>query len=158
MSNDSRALDGSQLVALTRALRDRISIDLEMLHSQNKCLNVTPPDVAIVDEVYESSKSECENRHSMQEYNDRRRSEQDVATEKHMLHANKKLKISDSSCEKFLQSFEADKKFKKESPSGMCINWHQLNQLTLSQRPRMLRSQLVPLDSREERNQSIRKM
>lgn len=126
VSNDSRALGGSQSVALTRALKDRISIALEILRSQNKCLIVTPPDVAIVDEIYESSKSECENRHLMREYNDGKRNEQDDAPEKHILHANKKLKIGNDSGEKFVQPFKADKKLKKESPSGMCINWHQL--------------------------------
>ena len=106
VSKDPRAVDIKddlgQLDALKRALTDRIENALASLKEAGIDWSVAPPVVAVVDYVFENSKSSSESR----QY-ERLQKGSDSAT-------NTKGRVI------------------KESPCGMSINWHQTNTLETS--------------------------
>ena len=99
VSKDPRAVDGNadlgQLEALSRALNERIESALTSITEAEKGWNIKPPEVAVVNDVFENSKSSSEFRH------DKRQS---------------KLANNTSITKECV---------KKESVCGMSINWHQ---------------------------------
>jgi hypothetical protein len=140
VGRDPRAVDGTQLVALNRALGERISRGLEEVQRQcrnDECLDGMPPMVAVVDRIYESSKAESEYRHTMSLYNNGKRSVCSTDCEPHEIGSNKRARVDsdndaltltsdvkpsqENKCNQSLQ-----RKVKKESPCGMSINWYQL--------------------------------
>jgi hypothetical protein len=118
------------------------------MQQKHQCLGVKAPVVAIVDQFYDSSKSVSEYRHMMVQYYSRRRSIGLVESEELPKRSSKKAKVCNKSAESspsdqppaqhlpasFLEQGKCQQSFiqqgisqntKKESPSGMSINWHQ---------------------------------
>eukprot|EP00956_Cyclotella_meneghiniana_P042740 scaffold249308_cov70-Cyclotella_meneghiniana.AAC.10 len=134
VSKDPRSVNDGQFVALSRALKERISHNLEMLRRNRKCLGIAAPHVAIVDPSYENSKSVSEYRHMK---SSRKRSICDGDCEQNETPQMKKSKIdtgnkSTRSISNHVQSevqasnnITEKLRAKKESPSGMSINWYQ---------------------------------
>ena len=142
VSKDPRSVDGDgagQLAALDRALRKRIECVLEWLQQNGRCLSVKPPVVAIVDGIFEDSKSESEHRYMMAQYNSRKRN----ACVGELPISNKKAKLCNADQQLLpleVNPSQDDKtniqqtntchtpckiqRAKKDSPSGMSINWH----------------------------------
>lgn len=151
VSRDPRSVDsvyGDQMRALDRALRERIQSALNVMQQNQRCLGVKAPVVAIVDQFYDSSKSASEYRHMMMQYSSRKRSIGAVESEELQKRSSKKAKVSNKGAEispsdqppiqhspvPFLEQKKCEQSIilkgtthnaKKESPSGMSINWHQ---------------------------------
>ena len=99
VSKDPRAVDGNadlgQLDALRRAIKERIESALMSVAEKEKGWNVNPPEVAVVTDVFENSKSSSEFRHDTK-----------MNALAHNTPNNKG-------------------RVKKESVCGTSINWHQ---------------------------------
>lgn len=99
VSKDPRAVDSKddlgQLDALRRAIKDRIENALVSIAETEKGWDVQPPEVAIVTDVFENSKSSSESRH-----------------------VDRVSKLADDT------SINS-KRVKKDSVCGTSINWHQ---------------------------------
>lgn len=133
VSADPRSVNDGQYVALSRALTERISHNLEMLRQNNKCLRIEAPCVSIVDQSYENSKSSSEHRHT---HGSRKRSICDGDRKQNETHQTKKSKIDTEKCTRSMSDQAQSKvqsskngstkpRVKKESPSGMSMNWYQ---------------------------------
>ncbi|KAL3791268.1 hypothetical protein HJC23_000885 [Cyclotella cryptica] len=151
VSRDPRSVDsvyGGQLRALDRALRERIESVLNIMKRNQRCMGVEAPAIAIVDMCYDRSKSASEYRHMMVQYSGRKRSLGAVGNEEPPTQSNKKTKLCNKGGEispmdqppaEHLPTPHLEQKksqhshvqqgipqsSKKESPSGMSINWHQ---------------------------------
>ncbi len=99
VSKDPRAVDGKddlgQLDALRRAIKDRVENALISIEETEKDWEVKPPEVAVVTDVFENSKSSSESRHE-----------------------NRMNKLADNTS-------ISNKRVKKDSVCGTSINWHQ---------------------------------
>eukprot|EP00984_Skeletonema_dohrnii_P036723 scaffold38029_cov155-Skeletonema_dohrnii-CCMP3373.AAC.2 len=99
VSKDPRAVDGNadlgQLDALRRAVKERIESALMSIAEKEKGWDVKPPEVAVVTDVFENSKSSSEFRHDA-----------------------KMNALADNTP-------NSKGRVKKESVCGMSINWHQ---------------------------------
>ena len=137
VGRDPRSADGGscggQLTALERALTMRIQYALKSTPQARQQFELKPPVVAVVDHVFESSKSASENRFSnanackrQMDDEETAKSQQDCERLIAHLPKNKKRKL-----ETFIHHSTASidgaglNNMKKESASGMSINWYQ---------------------------------
>jgi hypothetical protein len=109
VSKDPRSVDGGsyggQLAALERALSGRLENVLKTKTQTCGSEDLRPPDVAVVDIIYESSKTASDNRYSEGQAIVKKRSMEQACPA-----PSKRPKVHDA---------------KKESACGMSINWHQ---------------------------------
>lgn len=134
VSKDPRSVDGGthggQLDALERALSGRIENTLKSIpHAPSRNL-IKPPSVAVVDNMFESSKSASENRYLEAQINEKKRSVEQTCSvpskrSKTHEHGQAENKSSSSQSQKSTISCRPSQASKKESACGMSINWHQ---------------------------------
>ncbi|KAL7547460.1 hypothetical protein ACHAWF_010759, partial [Thalassiosira exigua] len=128
VSKDPRSVDGGsyggQCTALERAISGRIDRTLEALpKSFQEGLAVKPPKIAVVNCSFESSKSASENRYLKSQTSKRKRNaiEKNCGADQHS--PNKRTQTHDHASND--PETSPAPKAKKESASGMSINWHQ---------------------------------
>lgn len=139
VSKDPRSVDGGtyggQFVALERALCRRITSALKSVPYARANVNQKPPNVAVVEQALDCSKSASENRCFEAQINERKRlieqtscpgiSAEDLPRKVPRMHDSQNV----SSCKGKLQipenSAQSWPAAKKESACGMSINWHQ---------------------------------
>lgn len=136
VSKDARSVEGGvyggQLTALERALPGRIGLALKSNHHARDTNQIKPPTVAVVDIVFERSKSAADYRYLKAQSNSRKRT-------LHTLPMSKKVpKNNDGSAKLQEESLVSDlcpsndetdvqphQSATKETACGMSINWHQ---------------------------------
>ena len=137
VSKDRRSVNEGQSLALNRALRGRIINASAMLIRAGMCSNTTPPEGNIVSQYYDSSKSESDNRRMMLQHNCRKRSCDHVtSTRRPDLSKRARIEIESyvepnpSNKTPSKQQSVNNSQAKKESSSGMSMNWYRTQRPT----------------------------
>ena len=140
VSKDPRSVNngayGGQLTALERALSGRIKSCFESQTTSEKLEKLNPPNVAVVECVFDSSKSASENRYFEAQTNERKRGMEQLSSTNQVGNPSKKRprtsqgEKSNSKNEPKSTAivYDPGKSPKKESACGMSINWHQSHQ------------------------------
>jgi hypothetical protein len=124
-SADSESDDG-QLAALKRALSGRIESVLKTKTQTCGSEDLRSPDVAVVDLVFESSKTASDYRHLEWQINMSKRSMEQsssVPNKRPKLHGHTQDSVVQNESQNFRPQLTDNSK--KESACGMSINWHQ---------------------------------